>query len=1448
MLNRKFLSGFVAIESKCHYSTSFFPSLFILLVILLNQGLLATEVSGDVSDTWTKSNSPYIVTGNIRVPDGDTLSIEPGVRVEFQKGTPNGYEFNVSGTLIAIGAPSDFIIITSNEAIPEKGNWRGIHALPSTNYIDLNYCEIHYAQTAIECDTISQISLSNVEINSCSNAGIYIKECLSDIEIIGCIIQECTSYGILIETSKSTRVTLLNNLIKNIQCDPSIGRMIKAVSINGPVNVVVNDNIISDLNNNIGTGSREAYCYGVEINHSKDVEINHNVLSNLTAIGSTGNYPRNAHCFGISVSSENEVKIMNNQIDSLTSGGGGTELNSKTDAIFIGFHGNIVKIVKNEIRRLKGKYDPIGISLKATSTFGGEIEINENTIYEIESSNPWHQNQYGIGIYFDFWQGNSFFLKVNDNSIYSNEGKGIEFKIYDIRNIQVLEMIGNSIHDCANKGIIFNPNSLQIKPRIMFNQIWNNNVGISLGKCSSELHYNDFFDNFSYDIRNESSENIDAQFNYWGAVTTAEMEAGDNPKNITKIFDHFDDNTKGTVDYDNWLTGEPIVLQADPNNLKNEETSQVTIRGRGFEDNATVKLQREGFQDIIGVVTSCDSCKIEVNFDCTGRQQGEWDVVVINPDIKELLLQNGVNIGEGYSNFWDSLVGRSQIRIGREQRFRILYGNSGNMDVHDVVLMIDIPLGVEYDLNLDHLKINGINWEEISNGFETETRSIIPIWLPIVEANSSYTIDLILKVASGLQAKQSSTLSKSTQIPTSPITITLRHKSNELKARAEAFKEIYEEALWKKLQYEASQEEFDLWLNNIYNTTYQNKFIEYEEQAWKGDIKDISMDIFSTLLSLNPWVTIPLTAIDLAGFGFDIVKAKFEIWYYNLLFQSRFTTVPLVRSMDPNEKAGPTGYGINHSIPLGNPLQYIVYFENLESATAAAEEVLVQDTLDVDLDWSSFTLGEIQFGETTLNPPQGAQSYSTTVILNDTTQVEVTCSFEASTGKLEWYLKGVDPRNDDFMGFLPPNVNSPEGEGHVSFTVKPKSDLASGTEIMNRSSIIFDVNPAMITNEVTNTIDVSPPVSTITDYQSVELPQVNIQWAGEDEPSGSGVKDFSIFVSTDGGPYSAWLQDTSATSAVFSAEEFTRYDLYSQAHDSVGHKEPMPVEPDTIIQPMAFFEFPQQAWYMVSLPVQSIEDSVKYLFPSSLGAFRWNNSTYSYSATEIMSSTNGYWLALPESDSLSVSGALVDTIHHHSQPGWHMVGSLRQSINVSDPNDNPDGSILGFYGWDAQSGTYYQTTTLDPKQAYWMAVMIECDWILGSDELVGKAVKTKVNKSEFYTKYGTEPPSPPNYFFGNEQLGLIPKTYCLYQNYPNPFNPETTIAFDLPENSDVEITIFNILGQKVITLTDKKYLAGSYKIIWDGMNEYHSLVASGIYVYRIRAGEFKAVKKLLLLR
>jgi methionine-rich copper-binding protein CopC len=96
--------------------------------------------------------------------------------------------------------------------------------------------------------------------------------------------------------------------------------------------------------------------------------------------------------------------------------------------------------------------------------------------------------------------------------------------------------------------------------------------------------------------------------------------------------------------------------------------------------------------------------------------------------------------------------------------------------------------------------------------------------------------------------------------------------------------------------------------------------------------------------------------------------------------------------------------------------------------------------------------------------------------------------------------------------------------------------------------------------------------------------------------------------------------------------------------------------------------------------------------------------------------------------------------------------------------------------------------------------------------------------------------------------GSLPTEYALDQNYPNPFNPTTEIGYALPANADVELSIFNVLGQKVATLVEGQQPAGYHTVTWNGTNSDGSSVASGIYFYRITSEKFNTSKKMMLLK
>ena len=99
-----------------------------------------------------------------------------------------------------------------------------------------------------------------------------------------------------------------------------------------------------------------------------------------------------------------------------------------------------------------------------------------------------------------------------------------------------------------------------------------------------------------------------------------------------------------------------------------------------------------------------------------------------------------------------------------------------------------------------------------------------------------------------------------------------------------------------------------------------------------------------------------------------------------------------------------------------------------------------------------------------------------------------------------------------------------------------------------------------------------------------------------------------------------------------------------------------------------------------------------------------------------------------------------------------------------------------------------------------------------------------------------------------ESVTSLPTEFALDQNYPNPFNPSTTIKFALPKDAMVSLKVYDVLGREVRTLVNERVSAGYQQVVWDGRNQFGAQVASGMYIYRITAGEFISIKKMMMLK
>jgi hypothetical protein len=283
-------------------------------------------------------------------------------------------------------------------------------------------------------------------------------------------------------------------------------------------------------------------------------------------------------------------------------------------------------------------------------------------------------------------------------------------------------------------------------------------------------------------------------------------------------------------------------------------------------------------------------------------------------------------------------------------------------------------------------------------------------------------------------------------------------------------------------------------------------------------------------------------------------------------------TGTVVTSVDPNVKLGSKGSAQGQYLSGNQPFRYSVLFENLKTASASAQEIVVTDQLDENLDPNSLSLALITIGEKLITPPTDVSTFTTTVDLRPTNPylVRIEGDLNSTTGVATWRFTSIDPTTgqppeDPLAGFLPPNIYPPEGEGSVLFTVRPKAGLPTGTEIRNQADIVFDTNAPITTPEWLNTLDNDSPQSHVLPLASSQPDSsFTVGWSGTDV--GAGIQSYTVYMSENGGPFAPWLSSTAETSATFTGQAGNTYAFYSVARDQVGNVEDIPSQPDTATQ------------------------------------------------------------------------------------------------------------------------------------------------------------------------------------------------------------------------------------------------------------------------------------------
>ncbi|MCK5738526.1 T9SS type A sorting domain-containing protein, partial [bacterium] len=219
---------------------------------------------------------------------------------------------------------------------------------------------------------------------------------------------------------------------------------------------------------------------------------------------------------------------------------------------------------------------------------------------------------------------------------------------------------------------------------------------------------------------------------------------------------------------------------------------------------------------------------------------------------------------------------------------------------------------------------------------------------------------------------------------------------------------------------------------------------------------------------------------------------------------------------------------------------------------------------------------------------------------------------------------------------------------------------------------------------------------------------------------------------------------------------------------------------------------------------------------------------------------------------------------------WYLVGVSAKTVGMNtNPNYIPsnicqtrvdDWANLCFF-FHTGLETSWSLTPPGDLFMYFNQVDAASDWTryrvaikAPAEEVQGVSVRARFNPQTMGTVYFDDFCVRP--FNINEtaiqeeivNLNVKPESYAVLRNYPNPFNPETTMEYTIPENSLVELAVYNMLGQKIRTMINDFRPAGNYRAVWDGRDNFGMTVPSGVYIARMTGNGFSINTKMLLIK
>lgn len=622
----------------------------------------------------------------------------------------------------------------------------------------------------------------------------------------------------------------------------------------------------------------------------------------------------------------------------------------------------------------------------------------------------------------------------------------------------------------------------------------------------------------------------------------------------------------------------PSVDSITPNFGGNGGDTSISITGNGFTDGTTVKLKKAGEQDIIIPAESTnifDGIRINAILDLHSEVTlGFWNVVINIPNENEIILENAFEVQEGLIPDTESnILGFDVIRLNTWQSYNVTVENKSNFNQTGVPLYIAIDENTEIDF-VSSFSANNDVGDIIS--VEYSQPIVTDSSFPVIGAKKVYMI-LISNLA---------------PFETSNINFRLKTSSTNFTIFTWTDPSIYGSPMcpgWGAcvddiISGVIGALPFVGCVYGLHRAIYDPLIQSGIQGSFDGSqmIMDYATGTISALVGCIPLpganilAKLVIQELIIESIGIDgTVNNAYDSCgepdpdCHNK--KPRKKVIPkskqinIVTAVDPNDKLGPMGSGSSKYFQPNSVLPYIIRCENLESASASAQNVRIVDSLDLSVfDITTFQLGAITIKDSIISIPRGLKHFETDIDLRPENNIiaRIIANLNTTTGVATWDFSSLEPSTllpteNPTAGFLPPNINKPDGEASVMYTIKTLNTIENDIEVKNKAYIYFDQNLPIITNEWLNTTDIVKPQSQISNNPIIQSDGVTIDlsWSGSD--IGSGVRSYAIYYSINGGAFEILADFVTNTTYTFIGELNNSYSFFTIATDNVGNIEDM---------------------------------------------------------------------------------------------------------------------------------------------------------------------------------------------------------------------------------------------------------------------------------------------------